>query len=90
MLIAFQQNNSGNGAVPDPSSSCEGAAPQDYEFTRKCLELASDKMKSWSVVSTMTSGWGCRVAACSTKEERYFTQALSAMARSLRGYEMHK
>ena len=30
MLIAFQQNNSGNGAVPDPSSSCEGAAPRDY------------------------------------------------------------
>jgi hypothetical protein len=30
ILIAFQQNNSGNDAVPDPSSSSEGLAPRDY------------------------------------------------------------
>ena len=29
MLITFHQNNSGNSAVTDPSSSSEGAGPQD-------------------------------------------------------------
>ena len=32
-LIASHQNNLGNGAIPDPSSSSEWVGPQDYDST---------------------------------------------------------
>ena len=57
------------------------------------MELASDKMKSYydsRSFPTVSQGWRCRMAACSAKEERYLTQALSTVARSLRGYKVHK
>ena len=37
MLIEFHQNNSGNSAVPDSSSSSEEAGPQDKEHACKII-----------------------------------------------------